>query len=480
MSIESVFPNAAQIDTQNAILARMAEKMGAFEKPTSFKGIQTFLRNGLIRHVLDESDQIQAALNINVTTEIHGTGVTAATVDKDTFLTTAGLHTHIHEFTYDGTVWLNNGEVVELKDYGITITGNPVSGDAVVCHVSSGKVDFDIMGIDEDCPADATKEHTLSLLAANCIENEVFDPPQYLYAVTAAAWPDGLPAGTYSVTLNHGSYAGNTAQDGTYKFTTTQTIPVGGGIRHTQMGVYRSDGQYTKDNLLAGTFTTYDADRLTTLETGLVTSEVTDEDTNVVNLGTTTASNPQYKVGDYINFSQRQAYGSGRWKTSWIRQLLNCRDKVLNFVPGTIWSRPSRVNAEGFLHRMDPELVAVIGKHRVRYALGIADGNGYEDLEDYVSLATMTDIGLGSNNGVQEGAVDESGNMLRTGSYSFWKGKGQEDRIKYLSSAARYWWLASVLPSSAHNVRGVHPSGALHSSYVARSAHGLVPRLTII
>ena len=478
MSIEVVFPNAAQIDTQNAILARMAEKMGAFEKPTSFKGIQTFLRNGLIRHVLDESDQIQAALNINVTTDIRGTGVTAATVDKDTFLTTAGSHTHIHEFTYDGAAWLHNGEVVELKDYGITITGNPVSGDAVVCHVSSGKVDFDIMGIDEDCPADATKEHTLSLLAANCIENEVFDPSQYLYAVTAAAWPDGLPAGTYSVTLNRGSYAGNTAQDGTYKFTTTQVVPVGGGIRHSTIGIYQSSG-YTKDQILNGKFTTYGADRMTTLETGLVTTEATDADTDVVNLGTTTASNPQYKVGDYINFSQRNAYGSGRWGTSWIRQLLNCRDKVLNFVPGTIWSRPSRANAEGFLHRLDPELVAVLGKHRVRYAISIADGNGYEDLEDYVSLATMTDIGLGSNNGVQEGAVDENGNMLRTGSYSFWNGKGQEDRIKYLSSAARYWWLGSVNPWYAVSVRNVSPSGALNSSG-ANFAYGLVPRLTII
>lgn len=478
MSIEAVFPNAGQIDTQNAILARMAEKMGAFEKPTSFKGIQTFLQNGLIRHVLDESDQIQAALDINVTTEIHGTGVTAATVDKDTFLTTAGSHTHIHEFAYDGAAWLNNGKVVELKDYGITITGNPVSGDAVVCHVSSGKVDFDIMGIDEDCPADATKEHTLSLLAANCIETEAFDPPQYLYAVTASAWPDGMPAGTYSVTLNRGSYGGNTVQDGTYKFTTTQVVPVGGGIRHSTIGTYQSNG-YTKDQILNGKFTTYAADRINTLETGLATTEVTEADTDIVNLGTTTASDPQYKSGDYINYSQRNAYGSGRWGTSWIRQLLNSRDKVLNFVPATIWSRPARANAEGFLHRMDPELVAVIGKHRVRYALGIADGNGYEDLEDYVSLATMTDIGLGSNNGVQEGAVDESGNMLRTGSYSFWKGKGQEDRIKYLSSAARYWWLGSVGPWLAHYVRLVGPSGAL-GHYYAYYAYGLVPRLTII
>ena len=159
--------------------------------------------------------------------------------------------------------------------------------------------------------------------------------------------------------------------------------------------------------------------------------------------------------------------------------LLNCRDKVLNFVPGTIWSRPSRANAEGFLHRLDPELVAVLGKHRIRYALGVADGNGYEDLEDYVSLATMTDIGLGGNSGVQEGAVDESGNMLRTGSYSFWKGKGQEDRIKYLSSAARFWWLASVSPWSAYSVSYVSPSGALYNGN-AYGAYGLVPRLTII
>lgn len=476
MSIMNVFPNAEQIDTQNAILAKMAEKMGAFEKPTSFKGIQAMLRNGLIRHVLDDSDQIQADLNINVSTEIHGTGVTGATVDKDVFLAAAGSHTHIHEYSYDGAAWLHNGEVVELKDYGITVTGNPASGDAVVCHVSSGKVDFDIMGIDEDCPSDATKEHTLSLLAANCIENETFDPSQYLYAVTAAAWPDGLPAGTYSVTLNRGSYAGNTAQDGTYKFTTTQTVPVGGGIRHSTIGFYQSN--YTKDQILGGTFTTYSSDRLSTLEV-LATMEVTDSGTGVVNLGTTTSFDPQYISGDYINFSQRNAYGSGRWGTSWIRQLLNCRDKVLNFVPGTIWSRPARANAEGFLHRLDPELVAVLGKHRVRYALGIADGYGYEDLEDYVSLATMTDIGLGSNNGVQEGAVDFGGNMLRTGSYSFWKGKGQADRIKYLATAARSWWLGSVHPWYAYNVRFVYPSGALSYSS-AHSAFGLVPRLTII
>lgn len=478
MSIENIFPNATQIDTQNVILARMAEKMGAFEKPISFHGIQAFLRSGLIQYVLDDSDQIQAALNIKVTAEVHGTGVTAAKVDKDAFLATVGLHTSIYEFSYDGAAWLHNGEAVELNNYGLTITGNPASGDVVVCHVSSATIDFDIMGIDEDCPVDPTMKHTLSLLAANCIENMTFDPPQYLYAVTADKWPDGLPAGTYSVTLDHGSYIGNTVQDGTYKFTTTQTIPVGGGIRHSTIG-YSQSGEYTKNQIIGGKFTTYSADRLTTLETELATSEVTEVDADAVNLGSTTTYNPQYKTGDYINFSQRQAYGSGRWKTSWIRQVLNCRDTIMTFVPGTIWSRPGSATVEGFLHRLDPELVAVLGKHRIRYALSVADGYGCEDLEDYVSLATMTDVGIGSNNSINETAVDAEGNLTRQGEYSFWKDKSDLDRIKYLDTAARLWWLASALPLSASRVRNVGVAGAL-GDLTTYYTVGCVPRLTII
>lgn len=115
-------------------------------------------------------------------------------------------------------------------------------------------VDFDIQGIDEDAPVGAGMTHSVSLLMHNCLYNMAFDPAQYLYYVDAAAWPDGLPAGTYNITLDHGAYNSDTTQDGTYQFTITRPVPVGGGIRHTTIGVYRSDGAYTKENLLAGTF----------------------------------------------------------------------------------------------------------------------------------------------------------------------------------------------------------------------------------
>lgn len=477
------FPNAAQLDAQNAILNRIANKLGAYEDPLTWAAVQAAVRAGNIGLFLQPGDQVEVDTAETLTAAVTGEGITAATVDKDTFLAAAGTHVHDYEFTFDGAAWHYEGHAVTLADYGISVTGEAQEGDAVVVHRSATTWDFDVLGIDEDEPVNPGRKHVLSIGMHKVFTygSIPFDPAQFLFAVTAEAcaafgWPStGMPAGTYNVTLDHGSYSGGTTQDGTYQFTTTEIVPVGGGIRHTAMGAYRSDSAYTKENLLAGTFTTYGADKTTTIETGLATTE----GNGGTNLGTTTASDPQYKTGDYINFSQRQAHGSNRWKTSYLRQYLNSFDEEVNFVPATIWSRGMATKPEGFLHAIEPALRAVIGKVRKRYALPIADGYGYEDVEDYCTLSTMLDLGLGNNNSIAEGPVTSAGEVKRTTAYSFWKGTVQADRIKYQGNTARYWWLGSTSPSYAHLERYVHTSGALLSSS-ATSTHGVVPSLFII
>lgn len=348
-------------------------------------------------------------------------------------------------------------------------------GSVMSVNIGGSPVDFDVEGIDEECPAKPGLTHALSLIMHPVLSQMQFDPAQFLYAVTAAQWPEGMPAGTYTITLNHGAYNGGTTQDGTYAFTTTQTIPVGGGIRHSAIGYYQSSS-YTKAQILAGTFTSYGADKVTTIETGLATTE---SDTGT-SLGTTTCSDPQYKSGDYINFSQRNAYGSGRWSTSWLRQWLNSDEASFTWVPGTIWSRPSSGVTEGFLHTLDPELRAVLGKIKKRYALSIADGYGYEDIEDTVTLATMLDVFGSQNNSISEGPVS-GGEVKRTTAMSLWKNilTTNASRIKYQGTTARYWWLGSSNPSNALSVHFVYTSGALYGSN-ARSSNGVVPRLQII
>ncbi len=354
-------------------------------------------------------------------------------------------------------------------------------GDVMPIKIGNNYIDFDVEGIDEECPVGPGLTHALSLIMHPVLSQLVFDPPMFLFAVTAEAcaafeWDPavGMPAGTYNITLNHGAYSGDTQQDGTFAFTTTQVVPVGGGIRHSAMGVYQS-GSYTKAQITDGKFTTYGTDKITAIEENLATTE---SDTGT-NLGTATACDPQYKSGDYINFTQRQAYGCNRLTHSYLFQLLNSDDATFAWVPKTIWSRKVSGTPEGFLHSIDPELRAVLTKVRKRIALSISDGYDYEDVEAYCFPATMMDVFGGQNNSIYEGPVDKAGNVKRTDAYIYWKDHNTNaDRIKYQNTTARGWWLASCDPSYGHRVRNVYSSGALNGNG-AYSAIGVVPSLYI-
>ncbi|MCR4935829.1 MAG: DUF6273 domain-containing protein [Oscillospiraceae bacterium] len=369
-------------------------------------------------------------------------------------------------------LWLRAGQLGQVLE----------AGDRLNVEVGGTVRDFDVLGLDEDEPVGAGLQHVLSLQAHDILNQMQFDPPQYLFAVTEAAcqhygWSStgadaGMPAGTYHVTLLYGAYDGGTNQDGTYQFTTTQRIPIGGGIRHSAIGQY--GGEYTKAQILSGSFTAYGADTVTELESGLPTAE----GSGGTGLGTTTATDPTYLDGDSINFSIRQAHGANRWSTSYIRQYLNSFDAELTFVPATVWSRNMSTRPEGFLHTLDPELRAVIGKVRKRYALSVADGYGYEDVEDYCTLSTFLDVNQGTNNNIAEGPVTSSGVVTRTNPYTFWNGTVQEDRVKYLGSTASGWLIGSTHPTYSGHVRGFNASGR-QVALRASNTGGIVPSLFI-
>ena len=358
----------------------------------------------------------------------------------------------------------------------------PTAAQLVMSDTSGTAWDLDVLGNDEDAAVDESIKHVLSLQFHSIFSygSIPFDPAQYLFAVTAEslAWlgigGTELPAGTYHVTLDHGDYGNDTKEDGTYQFTTTKPVPIGGGIRHSTIGQYHSDG-YAKAYVLGGTFMTYGADRYATLESGLATTEGGEG----TSLGTATARDPARKIGDYTNFTDRQFYGSNRWLSSFMRQWLNSDEAVMTFTPMTIWSRPNSATLpSGFLSRIDPELKAVLCKVKTRYAKSIADGYGYEDVEDYVKLPTMLDMNFGNNNGVAEGSVDASGNLARTKPYSLYTGATDADRIKYQGTTARSWWLASTLPWRGRSERYVGPSGALVDNF-ASGTYGACPSLYI-
>lgn len=357
----------------------------------------------------------------------------------------------------------------------------PTAAQLTMNDTSGTQWDLDVLGNDEDEPVDTSVKHVLSLQFHNIFTygSIPFDPKQYLFAVTAESIAslglsgNALPAGTYNVTIDHGNYWPTvaTGADGTYQFTTTQEIPIGGGIRHSRIG--DTNGE-TKDEILAGVFITYAADRTTTLENNLATTEGNEG----TNLGTATANDPQYKVGDYINYTVRNAYGSSRWSKSFMRQWLNSDEATITWTPMTIWSRPTDTLPEGFLHQIDPKLKAVLRKVRTRYAKSIADGYGYEDVEDYVKLTTILDVNFGNNNNIAEGPVNADGEVTRATPYSLYVGATNADRIKYQGTSARYWLLSSARLQSVCDAYTVLVGGNIYLG-IAYYPYGTVPSLFI-
>lgn len=456
-------------------MGRIANKLGAYDLPTSWPELQAYIKTGRIGEICPVGTRLQVDKESGVSATAHGS-ITPSVVE-DTFIEAIGhAGTAAYEFIYDGSMWHHNGAEVELINYGITYTGAAAADDTIVIHVMADKVDFTVVANDYDVPANGEVKHTLALCTTDLLlyGSIPFCQPQKLVSVREA-----LPADTYNITLDHGCYDGSTTEDGTYQFTTTQTIPAGGGIKHTTIGAWLSSG-YGKSHITGGTFTTYDASG-NVIESGLVCTE----GSGGTSLGTATASNPTYRATDYINFTQRNAYGSNRNAHSAIKKWLESDapgaasgQTASWWTPSDEFDMPVKSTLPGFLHGLDPAFRAIIQPVRKRTAKSIADGYSYEDTVETVFEPSMTELGWGKNNNVSETAANADGTIKTEAAWDLYVGATNADRIKTLNGTARYYWFRSPAPSHADHERLVYPDGSLGSND-AYSAGGVSGGLCI-
>ena len=343
---------------------------------------------------------------------------------------------------------------------------------------------FDVLDFDKHTPRNSKLTHSLPLGLHNVFAYGTmpFCASQLMYYTEG-----GLPAGNYKFTLDHAVYGGGTQYDGTYMFTLTQAIPADGGFRHTNpIGGWKNS--YAQSDVLGNYITTYGARPQRNIVESNVTVSVWDGTTTCTDLGTFTARSLSYHTeddstnGGKRNFTERQAYGSNRWRDCVYRQWLNSdapavassdNTTVSNWwKPATVFDRvPGGAKWAGFLNGLDPEFVAVLGEVEVKTALCDCDkvgGATYDITYDKVWLQSMTEIFGSNNNGIAEGSQ-----------LAYWIGATDADRIKYENTTARYWWLRSPNPTNAHVVRCVGTSGVLNS-YDADGAVGAVPACCII
>ena len=197
-----------------------------------------------------------------------------------------------------------------------------------------------------------------------------FSPKQaFLYAI------DGLPAGTYNLTVSATTYG---REAGSYQFTLTQALPAGG-----QLAGFFDAGAAASVKAYASQVATSATETCTVTSGSAGTNLGTWSSAGVaVPASGTPESHETVTIDgqDYtyygINAQSRVSYGNNRWLHSPLRQWLNASGDNW-WSPATVFDRPpSYVSHKGFLTYLDPGLIAVMQPVKRTYALNYATDGG--------------------------------------------------------------------------------------------------------
>ena len=299
------------------------------------------------------------------------------------------------------------------------------------------------------------------------------DGTQFSASQAFAYLIDGLPAGTYNVTVP-ATYASREAGD--YQFTLASAAPAG-----AQLAGFWKDGGVAAVTVFASQTAT------TATETCAVTSGSAGTSLgsfSAAGVAVPASGTPDTKQSvtidgttyEYygLNSQQRVAYGNNRWLHSAVRQWLNASGDDW-WEPQTVFDRPpSYVSHKGFLTYLDPELVAVMRPVVRKYALNYGTDGGtssapeYDTCADKVFLPTWEEHYLAVNSsygGVagQEGCGE---------AWDYWKAASGASNppaagstvTQYIttilgSGSAASVWVSSCLRYSGHYVASVTSSG---------------------
>ena len=422
-------------------LEMLALNAGGKVGDSEWETVRNLVRAGMGAKAFPVGTQLVVKKETSMTASIGASaGITAASVSEETFLAAEGIvGTGVHKFTYDGSSWIYEGNIVNLATYGITPTGTAVADDEIIITEAFNEVLFDVVDHREVTdPVDGNTKPAMILLMHHAINDRQFDAPEALiYAAEA------IPAGNYKVFITDDPWVSGDNNKYFY-FTLTQQVPKGGQIV----------GSFTYNQTLEGkSIKTYSGPTSTSaIETAtLSATEIAD----AVDLGTTRLVN--------VNDIARAKLGSNNYKESAIRQWINSKAAANGWYAGSNkFDRPaSYANVAGLLHGMDQDFLDSVRaltipcKTNNTFELSGWTLNTAYTLADKFWLASRDEVGFGVEN-VAEGSVLKA-----------YSSAANVDRIKYdlaAQSTARYWWLRSPYPSGSNSVRYVVTDGSLYDS----------------
>lgn len=398
--------------------------------------------------------EVPKAMSITAEISEGSTGITAVTINDNTFLSRMGeVKSGIYEFGYDGEIWKLGGNGVILSDYGLSITGTAAEGDKILVTETAMNVVFRVVAHDHHEAADGHYIHTMTLeakyvygTAESTYKGLNFDAAEALYYCSEA-----LPAGTYNFTWN---FATGSMVKGTYQFTLEEDVPAGGQI---VLGTSSSSTAITSCKIK--TYGSVGSN--TAIESNIAVTEGSGG-TSLGTIGATTADSAN------LNCAHRIMWGSNNYAQSGVRQWLNSAANL-----GSVWTPTNKFDRapswhtgsdsayRGFMHGLGDDFLGAIQPAKIacrtnsNFEVDSLDGteftvNQVYELKDKFFLLSRPEI-----YGTYDSTSYKDGTQLE-----YYEGLTQTELIKRdAAGSARHAWLRSPLPSYASSDRRVNTDG---------------------
>lgn len=455
----------------------------------SIKDVRAIIANGKARELLNIGDTT-TVYRAKTLTPSASSGLTATISDEGKFTKSTGKSGNItFTFSFGDGNWHYGTEVIDLADFGITLTGTPSSGAYINVAETAEPIEYVLRSFLEKFDdgktwivwKDGTKKYESNVKLAEgkkygaIFEVKTlpvslqFDAAEMLYVVTEENWPSGLPAGKHYLKGDHSTYGAGTTEDGTYEINTTQVIPVGGGIKHSNIGQWRS--AYSKETVLSGKWTTYNADG-TTIESNLACTEW---ESGGNNLGTFSARQNYVSDLDALNCSERNGYGSNNVADSAILQYLQSDEYRVSWEKKTVFDiKPSWDGSQsGYMFKLDGEFLDCVQDSEIEVALPPTwEGQGTVKSETITSkffLPTKANFYAGSATAAGEKACPWEFYEKFSGLTTPGTGADNNRIKKNTSGTATYYWSFSPYSGVGYGVWTGYPDGHLGNSSASGS-----------
>lgn len=189
----------------------------------------------------------------------------------------------------------------------------------------------------------------------------------------------------------------------------------------------------------------------------------------------------------------RRAIGNNRYSQSNIRQWLNSNSANWYSAQHSVDTPPSNSNVynnwneyedeSGFLTNFSDNLRNALSTTTLKTVKSSFDGGGSENVSDKVFLLSRTEVGLGNENDIEEGALiplfsSSSKRIVNPTAQAVSKSE-YKNSSDLTASKAWYWWLRTPYATNSYVARYVYKDGTLSTNNSFIMPFGVRPAINI-